>query len=441
VVPRVAVSVAIAVLATATPATAAFVRQGPGLTGSGGTHGIGLFGRALALSADGNTALVGDPSDNSSSTFPYSGVGAAWVFTRSGSKWTQQGPKLTGAGEAGRAEFGASVALSADGNTALIGGWFDHGEKGAAWVFTRSGSNWTQQGPKLTAGNGTFGVSVALSADGNTALIGANNEPSRGRVPGSAWVFTRSGGVWTQRGAKLSGAGERGEGNFGISVALSADGNTALIGGDEDRQPRHGFFGHSAGIGAAWVFTRSGSKWTQQGPKLTARSERGAAGFGGSVAISGNGGTALIGGALDRPIRPPDGGRPEGAGAVWTFTRKGSVWTQQGTKLTDPSRRRTAEFGSSVGLSSDGGTALIDGSAPWVFTRKGSTWSRTSQRLTRTGGLSVSVALSAGGSTALIGENNEARVFVSSPTAMPSQLGAFGFPYEAKIASWVGKPS
>ena len=69
-----------------------------------------------------------------------------------------------------------SVALSADGNTALVGGWKDNSTKGAAWVFTRSGGAWSQQGPKLTgggeAGEGGFGTSVALSADGNTALIG-----------------------------------------------------------------------------------------------------------------------------------------------------------------------------------------------------------------------------------------------------------------------------
>jgi hypothetical protein len=427
-----ALATTVAVLATAGTATAALVQQGPGLTGSGRTRGLELFGTAVALSADGNTALVSDPADSSSSKPPYLGVGAAWVFTRSGSTWTQQGPKLTGAGEAGHAEFGSSVALSADGNTALIGGWFDNRAKGAAWVFTRSGSTWTQQGPKLTAGEGTFGVSVALSADGNTALIGENNGLTRGRVRGAAWVFARSDGVWTRQDGKLSGAGERGEGNFGISVALSADGNTALIGGDGDgpRPRRHGV-GYLPGLGAAWVFTRSGSTWTQQGPKLIARGERGAAGFGGSVAISGNGNTALIGGAFDRPIRHPKVGPPEGAGAVWTFTRSGSVWTQRGSKLTDPTRHRSAGFGTSVALSSDGGTALIAGSAPWVFTRMGSRWSHAWQRLTKTGAggplLVVSVALSADGGTALTGGVNEARVFASNSTAMPGQHGGLVF--------------
>ena len=91
---------------------------------------------------------------------------------------------------------------------------------------------WTQQGPKLTGsgeiGAGLFGESVALSADGNTALVGAGQD--NGGV-GGVWVFTRSAGVWTQQGAKLTGAGESGAGLFGGSVSLSADGDTAMIGG------------------------------------------------------------------------------------------------------------------------------------------------------------------------------------------------------------------
>jgi hypothetical protein len=113
----------------------------------------------------------------------------------------QLGSKLTGGGASGAAGFGFDVALSADGNTALIGGPFDNGDRGAAWVFTRSGSVWSQQGPKLTgsdeAGAGLFGRAVALSADGNTALIGG---PSDNGSAGAAWVFTRSAGTWSQQG-------------------------------------------------------------------------------------------------------------------------------------------------------------------------------------------------------------------------------------------------
>ncbi len=185
-----------------------------------------------------------------------SAVASVGTETNSIDSLIQQGDKLTGGGEAGAGNFGFSVALSADGSTALVGGPRDNGDVGAVWVFTRTGSTWAQQGDKLTgggaAGRGWFGVSVALSSDGNTALVGGYND--NGEV-GAAWVFTRSGSTWAQQGDKLTGGGEVGAGSFGSSVALAGDGGTALVGGPRDNN----------GVGAAWVFTRSGSTWAQQG--------------------------------------------------------------------------------------------------------------------------------------------------------------------------------
>ncbi|MDX6581858.1 MAG: hypothetical protein QOI10_1042, partial [Solirubrobacterales bacterium] len=365
-----------------------FVQQGGKLTGSG-EGGNGTFGVSLALSADGNTALIGGHADSGA-------AGAAWAFTRSSGVWTQQGAKLTGAGQNGPPEFGASVALSADGNTALIGGPQDGGGLGAAWVFTRSGGVWTQQGAKLTGsgntGDGAFGSSVALSADGNTALIGGPNDDAG---LGAAWVLTRSGGVWTQQGAKLIGSGEAGSGKFGWSVALSDDGNTALIGGPLD----------GGAPGAAWAFTRSGGVWTQQGAKLTGSGETGTGGFGWSVALSDDGNTALIGG----------NGDSTNVGAAWAFTRSSGVWTQQGAKLTGAGETGAGQFGWSVALSADGNTALIGGvgdngfvGAAWEFIRSGGAWTQQGAKLVGSGETGAaqfgsSVALSADGNTALIG--------------------------------------
>jgi hypothetical protein len=318
------------------------------LTGSEELGGS-LFGTSVALSSDGNTALIGGFGDNGH-------VGAAWGFTRSGSTWTQQGSKLTGGEELGNGGFGISVALSSDGNTALIGGSRDNAEAGAIWVFTR-GLIWTQQGPKLTGSGeinppsgGGFGQSVALSADGNTALVGGYKDNN---FIGAAWVFTRSGTTWTQQGAKLTGGSEATvHGAFGVSVALAADGNTALIGAWED----NGF------LGAVWVFTRSGATWTQLGAKLTGAEETGAGFFGTSVALSAAGDTALIGGFSDNG----------GVGAAWAFARSGSTWTQQGSKLTGSEEVGKAQFGSDVALSSDGYTALVGGSAENTFV--GAAW-------------------------------------------------------------------
>ena len=289
-----------------------FVRTGPMWSKQGlkyqapqnmkltGTDQIGKrgFGSSVALSADGNTALVGGPADDAKR-------GGAWVFSRSGPLWYRQSDKLTGGGargdeEVGAAQFGHSVALSADGRTALIGGLNDDGGKGAAWVFARLDASWVRQGSKLTgggeAGNGYFGSSVALSADGNRALVGGYAD---GGDRGAAWTFTRSGTSWSQQGGKLTGCGESGNGLFGTSAALSADGTRALIGGPGDND----------GKGAAWVFARSGSSWAQQGSKLVGSGGSGAS-FGAAVALSGDGKTALVGGPYADGLK----------GAAWAFT-------------------------------------------------------------------------------------------------------------------------
>src|SRR5439155_13364690 len=241
-----------------------FIQQGEKLTGAGQFGPVvPRIGYRVALeSKEGNTALVGGPED-------YGMTGAAWVFTRSGSTWTQQGSKLTGSGESGEGKFGSSVALSADGNTALIGGLSDNASDGAAWVFTRKEGKWTQQGSKLTISVGVgvvpeFGSSAALSPDGNTALIGGPGESKEVGVgkeerTGAAWVFTRSSETWTQQQKLTGGAEEISQprpseeeaakfpGEFGTFVALGGpEGNTALIGGPGDNK----------GVGAAWVFTR-----------------------------------------------------------------------------------------------------------------------------------------------------------------------------------------
>jgi hypothetical protein len=326
-----------------------WVQQGLKLTG-GGETGKAAFGYGVALSSDGNTALIGGGGDNAE-------VGAAWVFTRTGTTWGQQGAKLTGTGETGKAHFGFRVALSADGNTALIGGPKDNTNVGAAWVFTRSAEVWTQQGEKLIGGveetgNGEFGEGVALSGDGSTALIGGGSDNTNA---GAAWVFTRSAEVWAQQGLKLTGSGAVGIApHFGFRVALSEDGNTALIGGGGDNE----------NVGAAWVFTRAEPTWEQQGSKLTGGGEAGAAHFGYSVALSADGNTALIGGLADNGE----------VGAAWAFGRSGSTWGQLGAKLTGSDETGKGLFGYGVALSGDGKTGLIGGAddknelgAAWVF--------------------------------------------------------------------------
>jgi hypothetical protein len=157
----------------------------------------------------------------------------AAFFIATGAGAAQQGPKLVGTGAVGSAFQGVSVSLSGDGNTVIVGGYGDNSNTGAAWVFTQSGGVWTQQGNKLV-GTGVVGsvalqgASVGLSADGNTAIVGGYIDNSG---TGAAWAYNRSNGIWTQQGTKLVGTGAVGIAGQGYSVALSADGNTAIVGG------------------------------------------------------------------------------------------------------------------------------------------------------------------------------------------------------------------
>jgi hypothetical protein len=372
-----------------------FAQLGDKLTAAvTGESGLGSFGSAVAISADGTTAIVGAPGDAG-------GRGAAWVFTREGSTWAQ-GEKLTDGEVTGgslpeASAFGASVAISADGATAVVGGPGDAAGAGALWVFVRQGSTWAQQGEKLTGGNeegaAELGRSVAISDDGATVFAGG---PHDAKSLGAAWAFMREGATWAQQGAKLLGGHEAGHGQFGGSVALSGDGDTALIGARAD---------HSlTNTGAAWVFSREDSTWAQQGEKLTGAGETVGGEFASSVTLSDDGETALIGGVAN------DGGM----GAAWAFTHEGSTWLQQGEKLTS-GEASPAAFGSSVALSANGTKALVgargdalEAGAAWSFSSEGAAWVSQGAKLTggdETGAAAFgsSVALSDGAHVALVG--------------------------------------
>jgi len=365
-----------------------FVPQGGKITGAGAV-GTAEQGTSAALSTDGSTAIIGGSQDDG-------GAGAAWIFTRCGDLWTQQGGKLVGTGASGAARQGQSVALSADGNTAAVGASEDDLARGAVWVYTRTGGVWTQQGPKLVGsgaiGSTRMGHSVALSADGNTLIAGGYLE--NGGV-GAAFVFTRSGGSWTQQGAKLVGTGAVNLSGQGRSVDLSADGNTAVVGGYTDR----GY------LGAAWVFVRSAGVWSQQGSKLVGTGAVGNSRQGESVSISADGNTIIVGGNTD------DGNR----GAFWAFTRTAGIWTQQGGKFVGTGEVGVAGQGQSVSLSDDGNKAVIGGGADnggngavWVFTRTGAAWSQQGVKLTGAGAVDPAaqgtvVAVSGDGNTSIVG--------------------------------------
>jgi len=240
------------------------------LTASDAVAGDGFgdgFGGSHSVAISGNTVTVGAEAAND-------GKGAAYVFTRSGSTWTQQA-RLTASDGAVADAFGSSAAI--DGETAVFGAWGDDGARGSAYVFTRSGSTWSQQA-KLTASDRAvddyFGYTVTISGD--SVGVSAEGNDDLGFDSGSAYVFTRSGSAWTQQ-AKLTASDGTAYDLFGNNVSISGD--TVVVGATYDSDLH--FYS-----GSAYVFTRSGSTWTQQA-KLTA-SDGADYDYFGSVAISGD---------------------------------------------------------------------------------------------------------------------------------------------------------
>jgi uncharacterized protein (TIGR03437 family) len=365
------------------------------------------FGVSVALSGD--TAVVGAFSDDIGAN---ADQGSAYVFTRSGGNWTLQQKLIAHDGASGDF-FGISVAISGD--TVVAGAVVDtigaNTAQGSAYVFTRSGTIWTQQ-QKLVADDGgtndLFGRSVAVSGDSMVVgAIGYND------FQGSAYVFTRSGTVWTQQQKLVADDGVAFD-LFGEAIALS--GNTVVVGEASDA------IGVKTVPGSAYVFTRSGTVWTQQ-QKLTADDGTVEDFFGVSVAISGD--TVVVGAQNEN-------GAFNGQGAAYVFVRSGPVWTQQ-QKLTASDAADGDQFGRSVAVSGDtvvAGAGLddiganVDQGSAYVFTRSGGAWTQRQKLIADDGAagdaFGVSVGISgdtvvAGAFSDNVGENvdqGSAYVFV-----------------------------
>lgn len=315
------------------------------------------FGESVSLS--GPLALIGAESD---STAAGTAAGSAYVYVRNGSSWSLE-TKLEPNDPAPSDYFGSSVTI--DGGTAVVGARLDDDRgsgSGSAYVFTRSGTMWTQQA-KLTASDGTAGDALGVSASlsGNDLILGASQDGVNGTNSGSAYVFTRSSGVWTEQGKLLPSDGSS-TSLFGSSVAV--EGNTALVGAHWQ----------SSLTGAAYVFTRNGSTW-QQATKLTASDKASGANFGHSVSLSGE--TALVGAASgDTVLSGPVGG-------AYVFQRNSGAWNET-TKLSLGGDNASGDgFGGSVaiqgnraviGASDDNTAAGSDVGSAYVFTRSGTTW-------------------------------------------------------------------
>lgn len=280
-------------------------------------------GYRLALSPDGNTLVFSGIGDNN-------GQGAAWVYLYDGNQWNEQA-KLVGSNAVGQAKQGSAIAISADGNTIAMGASDDEQLKGAAYVFTRINSTWTQVGSKLRCtditSNAWQGTSIALSSDGMALFIGAPNDNNE---DGTICKLARSGPQWFQQGNKFYSASSPGSAGQGHALALSTDSKTLLIGAPYD---------HNS-VGAAFRFKQvdGGSSLVQQGEKMTDPSAFSVLEIGHSVAVSGQGETLVIG-APENHLQ---------AGTVWVYYKPEE--TSSGTSFFDTTAGQVVTwFGLTIG--------------------------------------------------------------------------------------------
>jgi hypothetical protein len=342
---------------------------------------------AAYYEASAGTGINGNQNDRSITE-----AGAVYIFTRTGNTWSQQayikasntGTAAVGDGFAEGDQFGYSIALSSDGNTLAVGAIGEDSNatgidgnqadnsatgSGAAYVFTRTGSTWSQQAyvkSSMTRPNVLFGYSMGISRNGDTLAV-AEYDADRGK--GAVYVLTRSGGTWSHQARIQAENAENGD-SLGYSLAISDDGNTIAAGAaDEDcmipginppgcdkDQPQDN------SSGAAYVFVRAGSTWTQQA-FLKASNPGKEDWFGVRIAISGDGNTVAVGAPNEDSAAKGINGKQDDdsafeAGAVYFFNRTGTTWAQQ-AYVKSSNTRAGNEFGSSLALSEDGRILLV----------------------------------------------------------------------------------
>ncbi|MBK8464960.1 MAG: hypothetical protein IPL32_03940 [Chloracidobacterium sp.] len=340
------------------------------------------LGSSVAISGD--TVVVGAPSTDGGGADTN---GAAYIFVRNGSGWSEQ-QRLTSPDSPADDKDGFGAAVSISGDTLIVGalrqGDPNLGDYGAAYIYVRTGSTWTLQkklsplDTPLAKCEGQFGKSVAISGD--TVLIGTDGCLQFTEHSAMVHVFVREGTTWTQQ-ALLTAIDEGNDDSFGESAALSGD--TAII-GDPDRSGQ--------GPEAAYIFVRCGTEWTRQQRLMP--SDGGDKYFGGSVAISGN--TVIVGG-------PEEPGILNGtAGSAYIFVNDGTTWTQQQKLKADSGSITSRYFGAGVGILGDTvvvgkrseGTLQASRGQALIYARSGTTWT-LQETLSGTGPLNDDFGFSA----------------------------------------------
>ncbi len=387
------------------------------LTASDGAAGDQL-GYSVAASSDGSTVVAGA---HSATVGAYAYQGAAYVFVKGPGGWSSgtETAKLTAPDAASAAGLGWSVAVSSDGSTVVVGAPAALGSApGAAYVFVRPGTSWSSEHETatLTASDvqphDELGSSVGISPDGSTVVAGAPYATiAANSDQGAAYVFVKPGGGWSSgtpenETAKLTASDGATNDRLGSSVGVSSGGSTVVAGAP----------GANSHQGAAYVFVKPGTAWSSgtQTAKLTASDGASGDALGNSVAISSDGST-VVAGAWQATV-----GANYYQGAAYVFVKPGGGWSSETSetstaKLTPSDGATNDGFGDSVGVSSDGSTAVV-GADPnserggvYVFVKPAAGWSsepETGKLINSDGAadsLGLSVAVSSDGSTVVAG--------------------------------------
>jgi len=395
------------------------------------------FGNSVAISGNGERAIVGSWTDNINGN---ADAGSAYIYARqSDGSWSREA-KLTSTDEAEFDRFSSDpssgVSINQDGTVALVGALTD-GSGGTAYVFNRDDSDtWSQETALTVSGSSLLGISVSISADGQRVLVGAtgSNEDQ-----GEAYVFTRSSeGVWTQEATLFPDDGA-GVAEFGRTVSLSPDGARALVG-----SPATDVNGTSD-QGAGYVFERDqDGNWSQEAA-LTADdgAEADLLGLGASISGDASNAQRAVLGALGADV---DGNTDQGR--AYVYVRDGSTWTQE-DKVTAASNATFPNLGNDVAISTDATRVLVgtpkddpsggdtnSGSA-YVFDRGGGTWSQgpmiTAQDSAAFDEFGTAVAISGNGERAFVGARfndisgttDQGSVYALGPSSLPVELADF----------------
>jgi trimeric autotransporter adhesin len=383
------------------------------------------FGLSVALSADGSEALIGAPGGGTSAT------GKAYVFRRGASGYVQV-DEMFGAASSQGDEFGGSVALSDSGSVALVSAVLYNNRSGTAYLYNLGASSHTLieelQPPDAGHDQGYFGSDVALSGDGQVAVVLAGLDTTIQPPSGDAYVSAGTVFVYKRSGATYIPFTELVDMGYLGSVATSEDGTTILVGSPDRTIPGTEFQVYA---GAAFLFTEQGSGYVQS-QELTSSDGVDGDQFGGSVALSRDGSVALVaayyhpGLVCTGPAFSSCAGT-FGPGAVYIFTREGASYTQtNGFAAYDGAD--VSQFGNSDALSSDGSVALIGSATHNTGAGSAYVYGPTGEPAT------TSVALTGGNNPSNYGDGS-ALTFTATlgPASEPPQSGTVDF--------WDGPPS